>query len=70
MTIAVHEASNSLIVTAPEQLFLEVEQLAKKIDLRSQQSVRVIQLPGGAAYDSLKEIFGGRPSSTVQRAKN
>ena len=70
MTVAVHQASNSLIVTAPEQLFLEVEQLAKRIDSRSQQSVRVIQLPGSTSYDSLREIFGGSPSSPVQRAKN
>ena len=42
MTIAVHEPSNSLIVTAPEQLFQEVEQLVKLIDSRSEEDVQVI----------------------------
>ena len=42
MTIAVHEPSNSLIVTAPEQLFAEVEKLARSIDSRGEQTVEVI----------------------------
>ncbi len=42
MTIAVHEPSNSLIVTAPQQLFKEVEKLAMLIDAQGQQKVEVI----------------------------
>jgi type II secretory pathway component GspD/PulD (secretin) len=59
MTIAVHEPSNSLIVTAPDHLFREVEQLAKVIDSRSQQSVRLVKVPGTVAIESLQEIFSG-----------
>ncbi|MFP6673810.1 MAG: secretin N-terminal domain-containing protein, partial [Pirellulaceae bacterium] len=42
MTIAVHEASNSLIVIAPESLFREVEQLAMLMDARSAQTIQII----------------------------
>jgi type II secretory pathway component GspD/PulD (secretin) len=59
MTIAVHEPSNSLIVTAPDHLFDEVEQLAKVIDLRSQKSVRIVKVPEAVAIESLQEIFAG-----------
>ncbi len=62
MTIAVHEPSNSLIVTAPEQLFKEVEQLAMRIDLRSKQSVRVITVPDGMEFESLQRFFSSGAS--------
>lgn len=58
MTIAVHEPSNSLIVTAPEQLFKEVEKLAKLIDSRSRQTVEIIKLPRNFSGD-LKQILAG-----------
>lgn len=69
MTIAVHEPSNSLIVTAPDQLFREVEQLAKVIDSRSQKAVRLVKVPETVAIESLQEIFSGgvRPPSTVKQ---
>lgn len=61
MTIAVHEPSNSLIVTAPAQLFAEVEKLAKLIDTRSEQSVRIINMPNGVPQAQLiQQIFGDR----------
>jgi type II secretory pathway component GspD/PulD (secretin) len=59
MTIAIHEPSNSLIVTAPEPLFREVEQLARQIDLRSKRSVEIIQVPDGVDLQSLERIFTG-----------
>ena len=59
MTIAVHEPSNSLIVTAPDHLFREVEQLAKVIDQRSQKAVRIVRVPETVAIESLQEIFSG-----------
>jgi type II secretory pathway component GspD/PulD (secretin) len=65
MTIAVHEPSNSLIVTAPEQLFKEVEQLAMQIDLRSKQSIRVITVPDGMEFESLQRFFSGGASVTT-----
>lgn len=60
MTIAVHELSNSLIVTAPEPLFREVEQLAKLIDSRSKRSVVVIPTQNAAAQMLLLEAVSNR----------
>jgi hypothetical protein len=40
-------------------LFREVEQLAKVIDSRSQQSVRLVKVPESVAIESLQEIFSG-----------
>jgi len=62
MTLAVHERSNSLIVTAPEQLFREVEQLVLQIDTRSRQSVEIIKVPEGVPYETLLEMFSGGAS--------
>lgn len=69
MTIAVHESSNSLIVTAPDHLFHEVEQLAKAIDTRSQKAVRLVRIPESIAIESLQEIFSGgvRPPGSVKQ---
>lgn len=69
MTIAVHEPSNSLIVTAPEQLFKEVEQLAKAIDARNEHAVEIISVDAEAVRVMLQRGFfggtrasGGRPA--------
>ena len=70
MTIAVHEPSNSLIVTAPEQLFKEIELLVKLVDTRSEQTTQVISSSNGSAIQpKLQQILygtgtsGARPSS-------
>ncbi len=42
MTVAVHEASNSLIITAPDQLFAEVEQLVRLVDKRAEKAVEIV----------------------------
>ncbi len=65
MTIAVHEPSNSLIVTAPDHLFKEVEQLAKAIDSRNEQAVEVISPRNSAAVRSMLQrgFFGGAKTS-------
>lgn len=42
MTVAVHEPSNSLIVTAPDSLLEQVESLIQSIDSRGEQSIEVI----------------------------
>ena len=76
MTIAIHEPSNSLIVTAPEQLFQEVSQLVKLIDARSVQSVEIISSSKAAAIQAkLQQLFsggrgtsGGRPGVSVRTA--
>ncbi len=49
MTIAVHEPSNSLIVTAPDQLFQQVENLVKLMDARSEKVVRVVPVTNPVA---------------------
>ena len=76
MTIAVHEPSNSLIVTAPDQLFKEVEQLAKLIDSRNEQAVEVFVPVNPAAVRSmLQQGFlggagtgGARPGASSSRS--
>ncbi len=76
MTIAVHEPSNSLIVTAPDQLFKEVEQLAKLIDSRNEQAVEVFVPVNPAAIRSmLQQGFlggagtgGARPGASSSRS--
>ena len=66
-TVAVHEASNSLIVTAPEQLFKEVEALVKMIDSRNEQTVRIItKAQAGGIHSVLQQVLSGdasRPAS-------
>lgn len=42
MTVAVHETSNSLIITAPADLLKEVVQVVNSIDSRSEQVVEVV----------------------------
>jgi type II secretory pathway component GspD/PulD (secretin) len=72
MTIAVHERSNSLIVTAPDRLFEEVELLAMLIDSRSKEEVKVIDLPDGVDLDTLQRVLSGELStgSTSKSSKS
>lgn len=70
MTIAVHDRSNSLIVTAPEQLFREVEVLAMLIDSRSKEEVRVIDLPDGVELDTLQRVLSGQLSTDSRSSKS
>ena len=70
MTIAIHEPSNSLIVTAPEQLFQEVSQLVKLIDARSVQSVEIISSSKAAAYSGeAAAAVLGRPRDQWRQAR-
>ena len=71
MTVTVHEPSNSLIVTAPQQLFQEVEALAKLIDSRGEQAVEVIAPVHAAAVDSmLRQVFMGEPPTAGGTARS
>ena len=65
MTIAVHESSNSLIVTAPEQLFAEVEKLARLIDNRGEQAVEVIAPLNGELIELVLQqvLLGEAPTA-------
>jgi type II secretory pathway component GspD/PulD (secretin) len=67
MTIAVHEASNSLIVTAPEQLFQEVEKLATELDSRGAQTIEVIAPINGVLLESVLQevLLGEAPTSSA-----
>ena len=76
MTIAVHEPSNSLVVTAPDQLFEEVERLVKVIDVRGEQTIEVVAPANGLIYEALiQQVMLGeegasspRPSSSSSRS--
>ncbi len=69
MTIAVHEPSNSLIVTAPEQLLIEVEKLAMSIDERGKQTIEVIAPLNGELIESvLQEVLLGTPATKSGRS--
>lgn len=69
MTIAVHEASNSLIITAPEPLFKEVEKLVKLIDTKSVQTVEIIKLSRPLAND-IQQILSGESPAPQNRSNS
>ena len=69
MTVAVHEPSNSLVVTAPRQLFEEVQELARMIDERNRKSVRIMNLPGGVAVEDLQNALFGSSTATGSPAR-
>jgi type II secretory pathway component GspD/PulD (secretin) len=58
MTVAVHEPSNSLIITAPDALFAEVENLVKMVDTRSEQDVQVIPVMVGVDPELMLKTLG------------
>ncbi|GAA5505997.1 secretin N-terminal domain-containing protein [Novipirellula caenicola] len=73
MTVAVHEASNSLIVTAPRDLFNEVEKLAKQIDARGEQTIEVITPMNSEVFGELlhQVILGeGNSRSSSSRSRS
>ena len=70
-TVAVHEPSNSLIVTAPEQLFKEVEALVKMIDSRNEQTVRIItKAQAGGIHSVLQQVLSGEASRPASRSSS
>jgi type II secretory pathway component GspD/PulD (secretin) len=75
MTIAVDSRSNALIVTAPDQLFQQVEELVKMIDQGSanlDEDVVVVSLKKGNAEAVQKALAAvmGRTSSTTSSSGN
>ena len=64
MSVAIHEASNSLVITAPDPLFREVEQLIRRLDAQAAQTVEVIYYPSVEGVEMLQNALGGgaRPS--------
>ncbi len=71
MTIAVHEPSNSLIVTAPEQLLEQVKALVAQIDQRSEQTMEVVSA-GGTALQAIlaPESARSRSSNSSSRSRS
>lgn len=69
MTVAVHEGSNSLVVTAPEGLLAEVQSLIGLIDERGERTIEVIAPTNVLAVEAalegmLIETSRGRSSSS------
>jgi type II secretory pathway component GspD/PulD (secretin) len=66
LTVAVHEPSNSLIVTAPDQLFAEVEKLANWIDSRNEHTVRIIKSNNSTDVRArLHQILSSEPGVSI-----
>jgi hypothetical protein len=64
MTVAVHEPSNSLIITAPQQLFEEAEKLVRSIDRRAEETVQVLTPVNGEVFETvLQQFLGQSPTS-------
>lgn len=70
MTIAVHEPSNSLIVTAPEQLLSEVESLVAQLDERNRKAVRIIELPKDIEFELLQNFLSGETSISGSKTRS
>ncbi|MEO1524354.1 MAG: secretin N-terminal domain-containing protein [Planctomycetota bacterium] len=67
MTLAVHEPSNSLIVTAPEALYQEVEKLAMIIDDRAEQSIEILTPKSVVLEAVLEELVLGQSDNNNRR---
>lgn len=59
MTVAAHQPSNSIVITAPDALFAEVELLVKSIDLKSEQVVEVIPAKDGVDLEMILRTLNG-----------
>ncbi len=64
MAIAIHEASNSIVITCPDALFEEVGKLIESIDQRSEQIVEVILPPAGVEVESILKALSGEETPT------
>lgn len=72
MTVAAHEASNSLVITAPDALFEEVEKLVASIDTMSEQVVEVIPAKDGVDLEAILRRLNGEdvPASRDNRRES
>lgn len=63
MTVAVHEPSNSLVITAPDALFAEVEALIRSVDQRGERVIEVIPASQGVDLEAiLRQLQTGEAS--------
>ncbi|MBN2580667.1 MAG: hypothetical protein JXB10_16905 [Pirellulales bacterium] len=74
LSIGVDELSNTLIVSAPQFLFDDVEKLIKKLDQEAEPSafVKVVRLPNGISspeiQKTLAEMLGGQKTPAASTA--
>ena len=69
MTVAAHEPSNSLVITAPDALFAEVEALVKSIDSMSEQVVEVIPAKAGVDLETILRTLNGESVDTSRNSR-
>ncbi len=71
MQVAVHEVSNSIVVTAPESLFQDVQKLVARLDEQSEQAVEVIFYPSAQGVEMLRETLqsGDRSRDRSSRSR-
>ncbi len=67
MSVAVHEASNSLVITAPDALFEEVQRLVNSVDQRSEQVVEVVVPGAGVDLDAIMQALSSEGASDDRR---
>jgi len=70
MAVAVHEASNSLVITAPDALFAEVEQLVESVDQRSERAVRVITPTNGINLEMIQQALAEDSGGSTRSNSN
>jgi len=68
MSIAVHEVSNSLIVTAPETLYQDIKELVDRLDQQSEQAVEVVYYPSAEGIEMLRSALQLKGSPIKPRA--
>lgn len=70
MTLAVHEASNSLVITAPDPLFAEVEKLIQSVDTKSEQVIQVIPAGDGVDLEAIMQRVMGVEVTSSSRGSS
>ncbi len=70
MTVAVHESSNSLVITAPDALFAEVEELIRSVDIRSEQVTEVIPAAAGVDLETILRTLNGETPSNNRSSRD
>jgi type II secretory pathway component GspD/PulD (secretin) len=69
MTVAAHQPSNSIVITAPDALFAEVELLVKSIDSKSEQVVEVIPAKDGVDLEMILRTLNGESVDTSRNSR-
>jgi len=69
MTVAAHEPSNSIVITAPDALFAEVESLVKSIDSKSEQVVEVIPAKDGVDLEMILRTLNGESVDSSRNSR-